>query len=113
VTVDPSFDRSISEEIAGWAIRNQFGNHQISFSANWSSRLSVCPMPKRITFAASTLVHFRALSPEEISRYLASGEEHDKAGAYGIQGRAGRFISRIEGCYSALPWMCGSWHASP
>jgi septum formation protein len=57
------------------------------------------PDAERITFAECTLVQFSVLSPEEISRYLASGEQHDKAGAYGIQGRAGRFICRIEGCY--------------
>jgi septum formation protein len=44
-------------------------------------------------------VHFATLSAEEISRYLSTGEPHDKAGAYGIQGRAGRYIPRIEGCY--------------
>jgi len=40
-------------------------------------------------------VHVGALcraSAEEISRYLATGEPHDKAGAYAIQGRAGRYI---------------------
>jgi septum formation protein len=30
---------------------------------------------------------------------VASGEPFDKAGAYGIQGRASRFVTRIEGCY--------------
>jgi septum formation protein len=39
------------------------------------------------------------LSAEEISHYLATGEPHDKAGGYGVQGYAGRFIPRIEGCY--------------
>jgi septum formation protein len=57
------------------------------------------PDAERLTFAESTLVQFAALSEEEITRYLASGEHHDKAGAYAIQGRAGRFIPRIEGCY--------------
>jgi len=57
------------------------------------------PDAERLTFVESTLVHFAALSPEEISRYLATGEAHDKAGGYGIQGRAGRYIPRIEGCY--------------
>jgi len=57
------------------------------------------PDAERLTFVESTLVHFATLSAEEISRYLATGEPHDKAGAYGIQGRAGRFIPRIEGCY--------------
>ncbi len=57
------------------------------------------PDAERITFVESTLVHFAALSPEEITQYLATGEAHDKAGAYAIQGRAGRYIPRIEGCY--------------
>jgi septum formation protein len=57
------------------------------------------PDAERLTFVESTLVHFSVLSPEEISRYLATGEAHDKAGAYAIQGRAGRYIPRIEGCY--------------
>jgi septum formation protein len=57
------------------------------------------PDAERLTFAESTLVHIAALSAEEISRYLATGEPHDKAGAYAIQGRAGRYIPRIEGCY--------------
>jgi septum formation protein len=57
------------------------------------------PDAERLTFVESTLVHFAALSAKEISRYLATGEPHDKAGAYAIQGRAGRYIPRIEGCY--------------
>jgi septum formation protein len=57
------------------------------------------PDAERISFVESTLVHFAALSPEQITAYLATGEAHDKAGAYGIQGHAGRFIPRIEGCY--------------
>lgn len=57
------------------------------------------PNFERRTFVESTLVHFAALSPEEITRYLATGEPHDKAGAYAIQGHAGRFIPRIDGCY--------------
>ena len=40
------------------------------------------------------------LSDEEIRGYVASGEPMDKAGAYGIQGMASRWIPRIEGDYS-------------
>ena len=47
----------------------------------------------------STSVTFVPLEREEIETYVASGEPLDKAGAYAIQGRAGRFIPRIEGCY--------------
>jgi len=57
------------------------------------------PDAERLTFVEPTLVHFAALSAEEISRYLATGEPHDKAGAYAIQGRAGRYIPRSVGCY--------------
>jgi septum formation protein len=47
----------------------------------------------------STRVRFVRLSEEEIAAYAASGEPMDKAGAYAIQGRASRFVDRIEGCY--------------
>ena len=46
-----------------------------------------------------TAVRFLALSDEEIAAYVATGESMDKAGAYAIQGRAARWIPRIEGCY--------------
>jgi septum formation protein len=57
------------------------------------------PDAERRTFVESTLVHFAQLSAEEITRYLATEEPHDKAGAYAIQGRAGRYIPSIEGDY--------------
>ena len=47
-----------------------------------------------------TVVEFLALSPAEIEWYVASGESMDKAGGYGIQGLASRFVTRIEGSYS-------------
>ncbi len=49
--------------------------------------------------AEATSVYFNTLSDEEISTYVATGEPMDKAGAYAIQGRAARWIPRIEGCY--------------
>ena len=57
------------------------------------------PDAERRSFVESTLVHFAAMTAEEIEEYLATGEPFDKAGGYAIQGRAGRFIPRIEGCY--------------
>jgi septum formation protein len=48
----------------------------------------------------STQVWFTAMTEDEIAGYVASGEPMDKAGAYGIQGLASRFIPRIEGSYS-------------
>ena len=57
------------------------------------------PDVERRSFVESTVVQFAPLSDEEIGRYLATGEPHDKAGAYAIQGYAARYIPRIEGCY--------------
>jgi septum formation protein len=47
-----------------------------------------------------TLVTMNQISEEEIRNYVATGEPMDKAGAYAIQGRASRWIPRIEGDYS-------------
>jgi septum formation protein len=52
----------------------------------------------RVT-AENTRVMMDPISEEEIREYVASGEPMDKAGAYAIQGLAGRWIPRIEGCY--------------
>ncbi|HEY2462220.1 MAG TPA: Maf family protein [Candidatus Acidoferrum sp.] len=57
------------------------------------------PDAERRSFVETTHVHFAKMSGDEISRYLSTGESFDKAGAYGIQGFAGRYVSRIEGCY--------------
>ena len=47
-------------------------------------------------------VRFSSLSEDDIRRYVASGEPMDKAGAYGIQGRAAAFIAEIRGSYSGI-----------
>lgn len=46
-----------------------------------------------------TRVWFSAMTTDEIAAYVASGEPMDKAGAYAIQGRAARYVTRIEGSY--------------
>ncbi len=51
---------------------------------------------------SSTSVSFGTLSEEVIRRYAASGEPMDKAGAYGIQGRAAVFVEGIAGSYSGV-----------
>lgn len=58
-----------------------------------------------------TDIHFRALSENEIARYVASGEPMDKAGAYGIQGGAALFAEKMVGDYynvMGLP-VCRLW----
>jgi septum formation protein len=47
-------------------------------------------------------VRFAAMSAAQIDAYVASGEPFGKAGAYGIQGRAGGFVERIDGSYSGI-----------
>ena len=61
----------------------------------------VCVLSSREcrTFVETTAVRFKALSKQEVQEYLDSGEPLDKAGAYGIQGRASKFVERIDGCY--------------
>ncbi len=53
-----------------------------------------------VSFAVGTEVWFRPLSDAEIRTYVAFGESHDKAGAYGIQGRGACLVDRIEGSYT-------------
>jgi septum formation protein len=50
--------------------------------------------------AAVTTVQFGPMTAAEIEAYVASGEPMDKAGAYGIQGVASRYVTSIEGCYN-------------
>ena len=50
--------------------------------------------------AATTEVRFRAMTEGEIRGYVATEEPMDKAGAYAIQGGAGRFVERIDGSYT-------------
>lgn len=51
------------------------------------------------TAAEVTYVTMATLSDDEIAQYVKSGEPMDKAGAYGIQGYAARYIPRVHGCY--------------
>lgn len=74
-------------------------------SGNWHSVLTGVTLMdtqsgRVLRRADSTRVHFVSLTNEEIEDYIATGEPLDKAGAYGIQGRAGMYIDRIEGSYS-------------
>ena len=59
-----------------------------------------------ITDCETTRVSFIELDEKEIDEYVASGEPMDKAGAYGIQGLASKFVDRIDGDFfnvMALP----------
>jgi septum formation protein len=47
-------------------------------------------------------VTFARLTARQIAEYVDSGESYDKAGGYGIQGRAAAFVRRIEGSYTGI-----------
>ena len=51
---------------------------------------------------SESFVTFTPLDEARITAYVASGEPFDKAGAYGIQGRAGAFVERLEGSYTGV-----------
>lgn len=55
---------------------------------------------RRLSDVAATRVRFATLTREEIASYVESGEPLDKAGAYGIQGLASRFVERVDGSCS-------------
>lgn len=57
---------------------------------------------KRYSGVATTAVKFRAISDSELYEYVESGEPMDKAGAYGIQGYAGRFVSGYDGDFDTV-----------
>jgi septum formation protein len=58
------------------------------------------PDGRRARRLVTTAVRFKRLEPSEIESYLASGEWQDKAGGYGIQGRAAAFVPAVNGSYS-------------
>ncbi len=73
-----------------------------TLSGGWhfvTTGVCVLAQGKAALFSEITRVRFDDISARDIESYIATGEPLDKAGAYGIQGWAGRFISRIEGCY--------------
>ena len=57
---------------------------------------------KLFSGVATSAVFFRELSDAEISEYVKSGAPMDKAGAYGIQGEAGKFVLRYDGDFDTI-----------
>jgi septum formation protein len=57
---------------------------------------------KLVQRTSISTVKFKALTDDEITAYVATGEPMDKAGAYGIQGYAGLFVERLEGSYTGV-----------
>lgn len=55
-----------------------------------------------INLTDTAKVFFRDIDEDELDDYIASKEPFDKAGAYGIQGKAGAFVERIEGDFFSI-----------
>jgi septum formation protein len=68
-------------------------------SSHRNSAVDCGPSAVDFVAAETTRVWMDPLSENDIRDYIATGEPMDKAGAYAIQGRASRWIPRIEGCY--------------
>ena len=61
--------------------------------------VSVCRGERMETRTETTVVTFRELTQDEIWGYIRTGDPMDKAGAYGVQGRAALFVTGIQGDY--------------
>ena len=63
------------------------------------ARLKSSGESKTVSLYEKTRVKFSTMSESEIKAYIETGEPFDKAGGYGIQGKASVYVERIEGCY--------------
>jgi len=87
-----------SMDVAGQCLRSLSGrNHHV-----YSAVVVKGPQGKPRDRLVETRVRLKRLSESEIADYLASGEWDGKAGGYAIQGRAGAFVTRLVGSYSAV-----------
>ena len=64
--------------------------------------VALCWHGETVLATSVSTVTLGHLAADDIARYVASGEPFDKAGGYGVQGRAAAFIRRIEGSYSGI-----------
>jgi septum formation protein len=77
---------------AEWMLRALSGREHLVHTA-----FALAAGQERVVEISSTRVRFYDLSHEEIRDYIASGEPFDKAGGYGIQGRAAALVERVDG----------------
>lgn len=84
----------------------EHAHHMLSnMSGNWHDILTAVALSykgKTEIRLNRNRVLFRELSLAEIENYWETGEPHDKAGAYAVQGLAAAYIERIEGSYSGI-----------
>lgn len=93
----------VGEEVLGKPADDEDARRMLgllSGRAHWvHTGICILAGERKIVDLASTKVFLLPLTEREIQEYTRSGEPRDKAGAYAIQGRASRFVDRIEGCY--------------
>ncbi|THD62717.1 Maf family nucleotide pyrophosphatase [Phenylobacterium sp.] len=63
---------------------------------------AIAPGGRRARRLVESRVHFKRLTDADIAAYLAAGEGEGKAGGYAIQGRAGAFVTALQGSYSGV-----------
>jgi len=94
---------AVGDEILGKPENQSDAGRMLRLLSNRTHQVitAVCLAGKNFEDVRSeaTSVHFTEMSDAEIADYVASGEPMDKAGAYAIQGRASRWISKIQGDY--------------
>ncbi len=94
---DEIFGKPESDEHAAQILRRLSGTTHRVLTA-----VAVAYQDKLEWRLSTTQVEFAPLSDHDIQLYVLTGEPHDKAGAYGIQGHGARFIRRIDGSYSGV-----------
>ncbi|HWZ72842.1 MAG TPA: Maf family protein [Casimicrobiaceae bacterium] len=77
-----------------WRLSGRTHEVSTAVAVRWNTQIMIT--------VSSSQVTFRALTHDEIERYVATSEPFDKAGAYAIQGRGAAFISHLEGSYSGV-----------
>ncbi len=94
----------IEEEIAGKPVDAEDAARMLrALSGRWHEVLTAVTLISDDLISSEltvTRVKFSQLTQKEIDWYVATGEPMDKAGGYGIQGYASRFVESIEGSYS-------------
>ena len=88
------FGKPHSEDEAARMLRELSGDRHEVYTG-----VAVIKDGRELLEAEHSFVRFRTLSDAEIAAYIATGEPMDKAGAYGIQGRASLFVEGIDGDY--------------
>jgi Nucleotide-binding protein implicated in inhibition of septum formation len=94
---DEVFGKPVDAADAAAMLRRLSGRTHQAVSA-----VSVVSAAREAQALVVTEVTFAELHDDDIGAYVASGEAMGKAGAYGIQGRAEQFVTRLAGSYSAV-----------